>query len=874
MNCSPSNYIGQREQFDLKEGKEIMTDRIKLKKRLTGVLVVAIITASIATYAPINASEEQVYLGEETTDETTYLDSGESVVADEVITADELTEETEESLIAEDVIIDETDIESSELVAASENNEILAASEVVATGTLGEGGAPWTLDDDGVVTVGSGFIDVHTETSVSNWNSTSPWDDYREYVREIRFTEQVEARRMQAMFSRLPNLENIQGLELINTSRVTDMSFMFNTPNSQIASLDLSAWDVSQVTTMQSMFAIMSSGWIGSLTELDVSTWDTSSLTDMTHMFIGVNIEHLDLTHFDTSNVTSMFNMFGVSSFTTLDISTWDTGNVTTISSMFSNARVTNPIDVSNWDTSSMVAMDGAFIGQTLTDITNWDTSSVVDMRRTFEGVRFLDPNLDLTGWDVSNVTSMGRLFANSTAISLDLSTWNTSSLTNAGQWPGTEDMFNTQWSDFDILRSLTLGSEFRFLGDPGLRIFDHSNYTGYWQHIGSGTANRPNGEFVFTSDELWQEFDGETMAGTFVWQRSADTYEVRFDLQGGSGNFSTQNIESGGLAERPMAYPSREGYRFIGWFTTSTQETVFDFSSTIESDITIYAGWEVIVEEVLEVTVTMDCDRNVYVENGELFYLRYGHPLGRAIVIVSVSDYDGLVNLTVDLPGEEWEYSEPSIVQDGDSLRIQFNIFTPEDEISCGDIADSNRERLVSVDCYGNVVIDGFADVRNVNFRFYDDEWFERSFVILTFNFSMTDLNMFNLFNIEYELPADAELMSKRMSALSGDPLFMLEFYLPELCDLEEDSDNNDDDQDLNNDDGQGDGGNNGDLDDDGDDDLDNDDNLDNDETTDEEEEELNNLPQTGVVATSVALAGVALAGAGTIIAYTKKKR
>ena len=81
-------------------------------------------------------------------------------------------------------------------------------------------------------------------------------------------------------------------------------------------------------------------------------------------------------------------------------------------------------------------------------------------------------------------------------------------------------------------------------------------------------------------------------------------------------------------------------------------------------------------------------------------------------------------------------------------------------------------------------------------------------------------------------------------------------------------------DDDDLDNEGGQGDGDNDGDLDDDGDDDLDNDDNLDNDESTDEEEEENNNLPQTGVIETSVAVAGVAIAGAGTIVAYAKKKK
>ena len=37
---------------------------------------------------------------------------------------------------------------------------------------------------------------------------------------------------------------------------------------------------------------------------------------------------------------------------------------------------------------------------------------------------------------------------------------------------------------------------------------------------------------------------------------------------------------------------PMRDGYVFTGWYTTQTCETIFDFSSRIDQDITVYAGW------------------------------------------------------------------------------------------------------------------------------------------------------------------------------------------------------------------------------------------------------------------------------------------
>ena len=51
----------------------------------------------------------------------------------------------------------------------------------------------------------------------------------------------------------LNSLKSIEGLEHLNTSQVTDMSFMFRGCSSLI-SLDLSSFNTSEVTSMESMF--------------------------------------------------------------------------------------------------------------------------------------------------------------------------------------------------------------------------------------------------------------------------------------------------------------------------------------------------------------------------------------------------------------------------------------------------------------------------------------------------------------------------------------------------------------------------------------------------------------------------------------------
>ena len=63
-----------------------------------------------------------------------------------------------------------------------------------------------------------------------------------------------------------------------------------------------------------------------SLTTLDVSSWDVTNVTYMDSMFYGCSLlTTLDVSKWDTSSVTNMNSMFrDCSSLTTLDVSKWD----------------------------------------------------------------------------------------------------------------------------------------------------------------------------------------------------------------------------------------------------------------------------------------------------------------------------------------------------------------------------------------------------------------------------------------------------------------------------------------------------------------------------------------------------------------------
>lgn len=66
----------------------------------------------------------------------------------------------------------------------------------------------------------------------------------------------------------------------------------------------------------------------------------------------------------------------------------------------------------------------------------------------------------------------------------------------------------------------------------------------------------------------------------------------VTFDLHGGSGNFPPISVPSGTMVPEPAENPTREGYRFTGWFTAATGTARFNFNAPITSNRTAHARW------------------------------------------------------------------------------------------------------------------------------------------------------------------------------------------------------------------------------------------------------------------------------------------
>lgn len=68
------------------------------------------------------------------------------------------------------------------------------------------------------------------------------------------------------------------------------------------------------------------------------------------------------------------------------------------------------------------------------------------------------------------------------------------------------------------------------------------------------------------------------------------DGYVVKFETNGGSA-IADVKVEKGGVVSKPSD-PTKNGFDFDGWYQDNKLEVEYDFSSAVESDLTLYAKW------------------------------------------------------------------------------------------------------------------------------------------------------------------------------------------------------------------------------------------------------------------------------------------
>ena len=145
-------------------------------------------------------------------------------------------------------------------------------------------------------------------------------------------------------FDMCTSLTEIEGIENLNTEKVTNMGSMFSGCY-DLTQLDLSNFDTQNVENMSDMFVSCMN-----LKSLNVSNFDTQKVKDMNDMFYNCNsLTSLDVSNFNTQNVENMSYMFSsCSDLTSLDLSNFDTKEVTNMSKMFWDSSTLTTIYVSD----------------------------------------------------------------------------------------------------------------------------------------------------------------------------------------------------------------------------------------------------------------------------------------------------------------------------------------------------------------------------------------------------------------------------------------------------------------------------------------------------------------------------------------------
>lgn len=107
-------------------------------------------------------------------------------------------------------------------------------------------------------------------------------------------------------------------------------------------------------------------------------------------------------------------------------------------------------------------------------------------------------------------------------------------------------------------------------------------------------TKDEYNFRAWYSDEALGNEYKFDTAVTTDItlyagWD--AATYTVTFDYNYDGAEATTQTVEIGGAIERPED-PVRDDYTFMGWYTDAECTNVYDFTSEVTGDITLYAYW------------------------------------------------------------------------------------------------------------------------------------------------------------------------------------------------------------------------------------------------------------------------------------------
>ena len=116
-----------------------------------------------------------------------------------------------------------------------------------------------------------------------------------------------------------------------------------------------------------------------------------------------------------------------------------------------------------------------------------------------------------------------------------------------------------------------------------------------YFNEVELPTPTKENFTFVGWFTEADEEFTGKNITGDVtVYAKWSGTYNVTFNANGGkfADESETKSIDVDSETTAAIdEEPTRDGYKFCGWFTDSS--CVTEFTGTVYENTTVYARWQ-----------------------------------------------------------------------------------------------------------------------------------------------------------------------------------------------------------------------------------------------------------------------------------------
>ena len=169
---------------------------------------------------------------------------------------------------------------------------------------------PYVKYADGTLTFRCGYKKIlgENEYELNSDEELPAWNTHKNKITRVVFEASFANARpttCYAWFKNFTFLNQIEGIENLNTENVTSMAYMFSSCN-KLAELDVTHFNTANVKDMTSMFYACRG-----LTSLDVTNFNTANVTSMRDMFCKCDkLTSLDVTNFNTAKVTDMSNMF------------------------------------------------------------------------------------------------------------------------------------------------------------------------------------------------------------------------------------------------------------------------------------------------------------------------------------------------------------------------------------------------------------------------------------------------------------------------------------------------------------------------------------------------------------------------------------